>query len=237
MSPTSRKRKARKKKAARGYQPTRPSRKRKMQAARVVSWLDQTFPDADCALDHENAYQLLVATILSAQCTDARVNKVTPALFDRYPTVAALAEAEAEELEGLIRSTGFFRNKAKNLKGMAVRVSEHYDGEIPQGMDDLLSLPGVARKTANVVRGVVWGLADGVVVDTHVSRISQLLGWTKRTAAEQIERDLMALHDRPVWIRLSHQLILHGRQTCIARRPQCAECGLRSLCPSAQGVV
>ena len=225
--------KRRKKKAAtRGYKPPRASTKDKAQAARIVSLLREAFPVADCALNHENAFQLTAATILSAQCTDARVNMVTPELFQRWPEPADLAAAPIEEIEEVVRTTGFFRNKAKSLKGMAQRLVDAYDSEVPQAMDDLLTLPGVARKTANVVRGVTWGLADGVVVDTHVQRISGLLGWTKSKSPVHIEKDLMALHPQSEWISLSHRLILHGRQTCIARRPQCQDCTLRPLCPS-----
>ncbi len=228
-------RKAKRKKAAkkRGYQPRRYNREERLRAARIVQLLTDAYPVAECALNHRNAFELTAATILSAQCTDARVNMVTPELFHRWPTPAALARAQREEVEEVIRTTGFFRNKAKSLQGMAARLVEAYDGEVPQAMDDLLTLPGVARKTANVVRGVIWGLADGVVVDTHVQRISGLLGWTKAKTPEHIEKDLMALHDPTAWIQLSHRLIHHGRQVCIARRPKCDECTLRQLCPSS----
>ncbi|MDJ0520983.1 MAG: endonuclease III [Planctomycetota bacterium] len=227
------KKRARKKAKARGYRPRRFTREDRTRAARVVQKLYATYPDVECALDHRDAYELTAATILSAQCTDERVNMVTPELFARYPTPAALARADQLDVEDVVRSTGFFRNKAKNLIGMGQRVSEAYGGEVPQEMDDLLTLPGVARKTANVVRGVIWGKADGVVVDTHVKRISGLLGWTRRSAPEQIERDLMALHPQEVWIDLSHMLIHHGRRICIARRPRCDECPLATECPSA----
>jgi len=221
------------KKKARGYRARRYGKDDKLRAARIVSKLFKAFPDHECALDHRNAFELTAATILSAQCTDERVNMVTPTLFQQWPTPAALARAPLEDIEEVVRSTGFFRNKAKNLQGMAQRVEEAYGGEIPQAMEDLLTLPGVARKTANVVRGVIWGLADGVVVDTHVKRISNLLGWTKRSDPVQIERDLMALHPREVWIDLSHLVIHHGRRTCIARRPRCDECPLAVDCPSS----
>ncbi len=227
------KKRARKKAKTRGYRARRYSREERMRAARVVARLYATYPDVECALTHRDAFELTAATILSAQCTDERVNMVTPELFLRWPTPAALARAELADVEDVVRSTGFFRNKAKSLVGMAERVSEVYGGEIPQAMDDLLTLPGVARKTANVVRGVIWGLAEGVVVDTHVKRISGLLGWTRRTAPEQIERDLIALHPQEVWIDLSHMLIHHGRQVCIARRPRCGECPVANDCPSA----
>lgn len=218
----------------RGYRPRRRSPARRAAAARVVERLRAAYPDAHCALDHRDAYELLVATILSAQCTDERVNLVTPDVFARWPTPAVLARADVTEVEEAVHSTGFFRNKAKNLVGMAARVTADYGGEIPQAMDDLLTLPGVARKTANVVRGVIWGLADGVVVDTHVGRIATLLGWTRSKSAEHIEKDLCVLHPEDVWIDLSHLLIWHGRAVCIARRPRCAACPVRDLCPSAR---
>ncbi len=220
-------------KKARGYRPRRYTREDRTRAARILGRLYETYPDHECALIHRDAFELTAATILSAQCTDERVNMVTPELFLRWPTPAALARADQSEVENVVRSTGFFRNKAKSLLGMAQRVSEVYDGEIPQAMEDLLTLPGVARKTANVVRGVIWGLAEGVVVDTHVKRISGLLGWTQRAAPEQIERDLMALHPQEAWIDLSHMLIHHGRRVCIARRPRCGECPLANDCPSS----
>ncbi|MGE0192225.1 MAG: endonuclease III [Planctomycetota bacterium] len=211
----------------------RPTAAAKARAAEVLARLGERYPDADCALDHANAFQLLAATILSAQCTDARVNQVTPELFARWPTPAALARASQDDVEQVIRSTGFFRNKAKNLIAMAVRLEQAYGGKVPRAMDHLLTLPGVARKTANVVRGVVFGLADGVVVDTHVKRIAGLLGWTKATDPVRIEADLMALLPPESWIEASHRLILLGREICIARRPRCGECPLADLCPSA----
>ena len=200
----------------------------------LIALLHEAYPDAECALHHRNAFELLVATILSAQCTDERVNKVTPALFARFPTPADMAGADIIELEELVKSTGFYRNKAKNIQGAARRIVEAYEGEVPQTMDDLLTLPGVARKTANVVRGVCFGLADGVVVDTHVKRLSQRLGLTKQTTPEKIERDLMKLTPKNEWINLSHLLIFHGRQVCDARKPKCGACTLVELCPSAQ---
>lgn len=230
---TRKKAKKKRKSKPRGYQPKRPSPKERARATRIVQRLKETYPIAECALDHKNAFELTAATILSAQCTDARVNMVTPELFEKWPTPADMAGAQIEEIEQVIRSTGFFRNKAKSLHGMALRLVDAYGGEVPQAMEDLLTLPGVARKTANVVRGVIWGLADGVVVDTHVGRISSLLGWTRVKSAEHIEKDLMVLHPQEEWIALSHRLIHHGRAICIARRPRCAECPLRSDCPSA----
>lgn len=200
----------------------------------IIARLQQAYPGATCALDHTSAFELLVATILSAQCTDERVNKVTPALFARFPTPAAMAEADIAELEELIRSTGFFRNKAKSIQGAARRIVAEYGGEVPDNMADLLTLPGVARKTANVVLGTVYGIADGVVVDTHVRRLSNRLGLTTHDDPEKIERDLMALVPRQHWVEFAHMLILHGRQVCDARKPRCPVCTLNQLCPSAQ---
>ncbi len=170
--------------------------------------------------------------MLSAQCTDARVNKVTPALFAALPTPAAMAAAPIETIEALVRTTGFFRNKAKNLKGAAQRITEVFHGEVPSGMDDLLTLPGVARKTANVVMGTAFGEATGVVVDTHVFRLAHRLGWSKGKTPVHVERDLMALFPREAWIDLSHVLIHHGRRICAARKPRCGECPVRASCPS-----
>lgn len=199
----------------------------------IIRRLRQIHPDAACALHHEDPLQLLVATILSAQCTDERVNQVTPDLFARYPRVADLAGAQRDELEDVVRSTGFYRNKAKNIQGAAQRILHEFGGEVPQTMAELLTLPGVARKTANVVLGVAFGIADGVVVDTHVKRLSNRLGLTASDKPTQIEDDLMALTPRSDWIDLSHLLIFHGRRICAARKPDCAGCGLQDLCPSA----
>ncbi len=199
----------------------------------IIARLHQAYPDAECALHHRNAFELLVATILSAQCTDERVNKVTPALFARFPTPEAMAGADREELETLIRSTGFYHNKAKNIQGAAQRIVGAYGGVVPQTMDELLTLPGVARKTANVVLGVVFKIADGVVVDTHVKRLSNRLGLTTQSDPEKIERDLQAITPKAEWINLSQFLIFHGRHVCDARKPACAACTLNDLCPSA----
>lgn len=199
----------------------------------ILQHLYEAYPDVKCALDHRNAFELLVATILSAQCTDERVNLVTPTLFARFPTPAAMAAADREELEGLIRSTGFYRNKAKSIQLTAQRLVSEYNGEVPANMDDLLTLAGVARKTANVVLGVAYGIADGVVVDTHVKRLSSRLGLTSQSTPEKIELDLQALTPRAEWINLSHLLIFHGRQVCDARKPLCVRCTLNYLCPSA----
>jgi endonuclease-3 len=193
--------------------------------------LKSAYPEATCALIHSDPYQLLVATILSAQCTDARVNLVTPALFRRYPDCARLAAADPAELEGLIRSTGFFRAKARNLRAMAGQVVERHGGRIPGDLDALTALSGVGRKTANVVLGTAFGLAEGIVVDTHVKRLARRIGLTSGTTPEQIERDLMKVIPRPEWVDLSHRLIQHGRKVCLARRPKCDLCTLAAFCP------
>ena len=200
------------------------------QAKQVVRALAKAYPDATCALKHQNAYQLIVATILSAQCTDERVNMVTPGLFAKYPDVRALAAADQSELESMIRSTGFFRAKTTSLRGMAQAVVQDFGGEIPRTLDELVKLPGVGRKTANVVLGTVWGIASGIVVDTHVKRITNLLGLTKSTNPEQIEQDLMPLIPQSEWVDFAHRLIHHGRRICIARRPKCLECPLLGCC-------
>lgn len=204
---------------------------RQARALEIGRRLAATYPDAECALKHSTPFQLLVATILSAQCTDERVNLVTPELFRRFPTPAALAKAEQGELEGIIRSTGFFRAKATNLIGMARGLVEQFEGTIPRTIEELTRLPGVGRKTANVLLGTAFGIATGVVVDTHVKRIAQLLGLTASANPEQIERDLMALLPAAEWVNFSHRLIHHGRRICIARRPRCNDCPLRELCP------
>jgi endonuclease-3 len=204
---------------------------RKEHARRVCKALERAYPDASCALLHSDPYQLLVATILSAQCTDARVNMVTPELFRRYPDALALAKAEQGELEDLIRSTGFFRAKSRNLLAMARKVADDHDGIIPRDLDALTGLPGVGRKTANVVLGTAFGIASGVVVDTHVKRLARRLGLSARKTPEQIEQDLMKVVARNEWVDLSHRLIHHGRRVCLARRPRCESCSLASICP------
>ncbi len=201
-------------------------------AMRIYRKLLDAYPDAHCALDHRNAFELLVATILSAQCTDVRVNKVTPALFKAYPTPQKMADAPVEKIEELIRTTGFFRNKAKNIKGAAIAIVDDFGGKVPDAMEDLLTLPGVARKTANVVLGDAFDKQEGVVVDTHVGRIAKRLGFTDADDknAVQIERDLMDLFPRKHWTLLSHLLIWHGRAVCKARNPQGDGCPLGRTC-------
>jgi len=199
-----------------------------------VARLAAAYPDARCALDHGSPLELLVATILSAQCTDARVNQVTPALFRRYPTAAAYARAPLAELEEAIRSTGFFRNKARSLQGLGAALVERHGGRVPETMSELVRLPGVGRKTANVVLGNAFGRDEGVVVDTHVGRISRRLGLTREDDPEKVERDLMALVPQEDWTLWAHLLIAHGRAVCRAPRPRCAECPVAGLCPSRQ---
>ena len=201
--------------------------------AAILAALRKTYPDVVCALSHTSAWELTVATILSAQCTDARVNLVTPALFKTFPTPTAMASASLPEIEALIRTTGFFHNKAKSIKGAAETVVENFGGTVPQTMEEILTLPGVARKTANVVLGSWYEIAVGVVVDTHVLRLSRRLELTKNTTPEKVEQDLMKLIPADRWIAFSHELIHHGRQVCIARTPRCADCTLEPLCNSA----
>jgi endonuclease-3 len=215
----------------------RPAARRTRDAARrapeILTRLTAAYPDARCALEHRNAFELLCATILSAQCTDARVNLVTPALFARYPTPAALARAAPADVEAIIKSTGFFRNKTKSLIGMAQALVADHGGEVPRTMEELRVLPGVGRKTANVILGNAYGINDGITVDTHVTRLSRLLGLTRHDDPVKIEQDLMTLVPRDHWALISHLLIFHGRQVCIARRPRCAECVLSDICPSS----
>jgi len=206
---------------------------RKERAAEILRRLDEEYPEAKTALDFEGPYQLLVATILSAQCTDERVNMVTPALFRRYPDPHALAAAKTEDVEDMIRSTGFFRNKTRSLLGMANAVVDRHDGEIPDTMDELVELPGVGRKTANVVLGNAFGKDVGVVVDTHVGRLSRRLGLTRHDDPVKVEQDLMKLFPQKTWTGLAHVLIFHGRAVCKAPRSRCAQCALADLCPSS----
>jgi len=201
--------------------------------AAILDALARTYPGVVCALNHKSAWELTVATILSAQCTDVRVNLVTPALFKAFPTPRAMAAASLPQLEELIRTTGFYRNKAKSIQGAARAVVEEFGNKVPQTMDELLRLPGVARKTANVVLGSWFAIAVGVVVDTHVLRLSRRLELTKETTPEKVERDLMKILPQNRWIAFSHELIHHGRQVCIARKPRCADCTLETLCNSS----
>jgi len=223
-----------KKKAAKRAKRARPRGAALKAHARVV--LDRLlaeYPNAHCALDFTNAYQLLAATILSAQCTDKRVNMVTPTLFARYPNAEALAAAKQEDVEEIIKTTGFFRNKAKSLIGMATALLEHHGGEVPADMDALVKLPGVGRKTANVILGNAFGRNDGIVVDTHVTRLSNRLGLATGTDAVKLEQALMPLFPQQHWTMLSHLLIEHGRQVCDARSPRCGDCVLADVCPSS----
>jgi endonuclease-3 len=222
-SPT--KQKASKKPASRG--PLAPGR-----VAAILKALDEAYPDAVCALTHRSPWELLVATILSAQCTDVRVNMVTPELFRRFPTPAAMAKATLPQLEELIRTTGFYRNKAKSLQGAAKKIVAEFGGQVPQTLAELITIPGVARKTANVVLGVCFGKAEGVVVDTHVFRIARRLELAKGDTPEKVEQELMQVLPRDRWISFSHQIIHHGRQVCEARKPKCERCNLEQLCHS-----
>jgi endonuclease III len=214
--------------STKGYNPVAAER-----VNEILKRLDERYPAATCALHHNSAWELLVATILSAQCTDARVNMVTPVLFQKYPTPEAFASLEPRDLEDDIRSTGFFRNKSKSLVGAARKIVGEFGGEVPRTMDELLQIPGVARKTANVVLGTWYRIADGVVVDTHVTRISRRLELTKNTDPGKIEQDLMKVIPRDKWIVFAHQIILHGRALCLARSPKCADCPLENLCHAA----
>lgn len=191
------------------------------------------YPESECSLTHGSPFQLLVATVLSAQCTDARVNSATPALFESFPTPAALANAPYEAVEDIVRPLGFFRTKAKAIIGLAQALEERFGGEVPTSIEELTSLPGVGRKTANVVRGVAFGEADGVVVDTHVKRIAYRLGLTRQTDPERVERDLIELLPREERVIFTHRVIDHGRAVCVARKPRCAICGIEPLCPSS----
>jgi endonuclease III len=218
---------------------TRPSRSigraggtNPARVAAILAKLDEAYPAANCELHHENAFQLLIATILSAQCTDVRVNQVTPGLFKTYPTPEAFAHANPAALEQQIRPTGFFRNKTKSIIGASKGILETFGGQVPRTMEEILTLPGVARKTANVVLGTAYGITSGIVVDTHVQRLSNRLDLTRNEDPKQIEQDLMKIIPTEKWIQFSHQLIWHGRRVCAARKPRCIECNLESLCYS-----
>lgn len=213
--------------------PRESKRARTERAAAIYEILHAEYPDAKCALEHVSPYELAVATILSAQCTDARVNMVTPELFRRYPDPESLAAAAPAELEDVIRSTGFFRNKTRNLIGMAAALLEEHGGDLPRNMKELSALPGIGRKTANVILGNAFGIDEGVVVDTHVKRLAGRMRFTTQATPEKIEKDLMALFPRRVWTMLAHLLIYHGRQVCVARKPRCNRCAVSHLCPSS----
>jgi endonuclease-3 len=205
--------------------------------AAILAKLEEAYPNATCELNHHNAFELLIATILSAQCTDVRVNQVTETLFKKYPSPEAFAYATPSELEKEIRPTGFFRNKTKSVMGASKAVIEQFGGQVPRRMEEMLTLPGVARKTANVVLGTAYGIASGVVVDTHVQRLSSRLDLTRNEDPKKIEQDLMAIIPQSKWIQFSHQLIWHGRRVCFARKPNCAACNLESLCYSKDKTV
>ena len=227
------------KRPARKTTPPSPAAKKNkyLRAEQIYARLEGAYPDAKCALNHSNPLELLIATILSAQSTDKMVNTISPALFKKYKTAKDLAKADTAELESMIHSTGFFRNKAKSLKAAARMIDEEYGGRVPATMEDLLKLAGVARKTANVVLGVAYGKAEGVVVDTHVQRLSRRLDFSKEERPDKIEADLMQLFPRDKWIQLAHLLIHHGRAKCTALRPKCAECPIEDLCYSEDKTV
>ena len=225
------KRKVVKRKPARARRQFAPAAER---APEIYRRLEREYPDAKCALDHRNPYELIVATILSAQCTDKRVNMVTPALFERFPDAARLSAADPEALQDMIKSTGFFRNKTKSLLGMATAVAGQHGGNVPDTMPELVQLPGVGRKTANVVLGNAFGRDEGVVVDTHVTRLSNRLALSRESDPVKIEQELMALFPRSQWTMLAHLLISHGREVCDARRPLCEKCVVNDLCPSSR---
>src|SRR5579863_6834347 len=212
--------------------PTNPKR-----VAAILQKLDEAYPDANCELKHENPFQLLISTILSAQCTDVRVNEVTKTLYQKYKTPKDFAYADPKELEQEIRPTGFFRNKTKSIMGASKGIIENFHGEVPKTMDEILTLPGVARKTGNVVLGSGFGIASGVVVDTHVMRLSRRLDLTKHEDPKKIEQDLMRVIPKEKWITFSHQLIWHGRRVCIARKPRCIDCNLEALCYSKDKII
>jgi endonuclease-3 len=240
--------KARKpKQIAKKAKPGKPAAKKKTasvaagtdpkRVAAILAKLDEAYPNATCELNYQNAFQLVIATILSAQCTDVRVNQVTETLFKKYPTPEAFAYATPSELEKEIRPTGFFRNKTKSVMGASKAIVEQFGGQVPRTMEEMLTLPGVARKTANVVLGTAYGIASGIVVDTHVQRLSNRLDLTRNEDPKKIEQDLMAIIPKEKWIQFSHQLIWHGRRVCFARKPNCAACNLESLCYSKDKTV
>jgi endonuclease III len=213
--------------------PPKGGRKKMAPALETLERLRKMHPDAHCELDHKGPFQLLIATVLSAQTTDVNVNKATPKLFERFPDARALAVMDPKDVEPYVSTLGFFRQKAKSIVGLSKKLVEDHKGEVPRRLDDLVKLPGVGRKTANVVLGVIWNEPEGVVVDTHVSRVAQRLGWTKNTDPAKIEQDLMRIIPREHWDETSHLLIFHGRRICFARKPNCEGCGLNDICPSA----
>jgi endonuclease-3 len=212
--------------------PTNPKR-----VAAILAKLDEAYPNAICELQHQNPFQLVISTILSAQCTDVRVNQVTATLYKKYPDAKAFAHANPAELEQEIRPTGFFRNKTKSVMGASKAILEKFGGEVPRTMEEMLSLPGVARKTANVVLGTAYGIPSGVVVDTHVLRLTRRLELTKHTEPKKVEQDLMKILPQDKWIQFSHQLIWHGRRVCVARSPRCIDCNLEPLCHSKDKTI
>ena len=220
--------------AARGGTPDPTNPKR---VAAILAKLDEAYPNATCELKHENPFQLVISTILSAQCTDVRVNLVTEKLYKKYPNAKAFAHANPAELEQEIRPTGFFRNKTKSVMGASKAIVEKFGGEVPRTMEEMLSLPGVARKTANVVLGTAYGIPSGVVVDTHVLRLARRLELTKHTEPKKVEQDLMNILPQNKWIQFSHQLIWHGRRVCIARKPRCIDCNIEPLCHSKDKTI
>lgn len=217
-------------KTARAAKPARAAGTDPKRVAAILAKLDEAYPNATCELNHENAFQLLIATILSAQCTDVRVNQVTETLFKKYPDPKAFAYATPSDLEQEVRPTGFFRNKTKSVMGASKAIIEKFGGQVPQTMEEILTLPGVARKTGNVVLGTAYGIASGVVVDTHVLRLSKRLDLTRNEDPKKVEEDLMKIIPKEKWIQFSHQLIWHGRRVCFARKPKCIECNMESLC-------
>ena len=217
-------------KPGKAARPARAAGTDPQRVAAILAKLDEAYPQASCELNHKNAFELLIATILSAQCTDVRVNQVTQALFKKYPDAKAFAYANPGELEQEIRPTGFFRNKTKSVMGASKRIIENFRGEVPRTMEEILTLPGVARKTANVVLGTAYGISSGIVVDTHVQRIANRLDLTRNEDPKKIEQDLMQLIPKDKWILFSHQIIWHGRRVCQARKPKCVECNLELLC-------
>lgn len=208
-------------------------KKEKARARKIVAALKKAYPHAKCSLNYQNPLQLLIATMLSAQCTDAKVNSITPRLFAKYKTAKDFAQADIRELESMIFSAGFYKNKAKNIKAACKIIAEKHNGKVPKTMEEMVKLPGVGRKTANIVLGNAYGVIEGVPVDTHAIRISRLLGWTKNSSQEKIEKDLMALLPRKDWLKISDLFVHHGRAVCIARRPKCFKCPIEKYCPKA----